>query len=126
MPVFRPRRRPPKKKRRPLSQPAKQKIARRFRRAVNMSAGAIDDWLRQPESRAVGVRRPGARESIGRQSGRQIARILRRGPRTEADYQHMQKVAGYVARHTAQRPAGNVRDTRWRYSLKNWGHEPLR
>ncbi|MER5294490.1 DNA-binding protein, partial [Streptomyces pharetrae] len=25
----------------------------------------------------------------------------------------------------AQRPSGDVRDTRWRHSLMNWGHDPL-
>ena len=41
------------------------------------------------------------------------------------DYQRMRKVTGYVHRHLAQRPAGNVTHTRWRYSLMNWGHDPL-
>jgi hypothetical protein len=30
-----------------------------------------------------------------------------------------------VHRHLAQRPSGDVRETRWRYSLMNWGHDPL-
>jgi hypothetical protein len=38
----------------------------------------------------------------------------------------MQKVAGYVARHLKQRPKGDVSETRWRYSLMNWGHDPLK
>jgi hypothetical protein len=31
-----------------------------------------------------------------------------------------------VHRHLAQRPEGDVRETNWRYSLMNWGHDPLR
>lgn len=100
-------------------------VESRFRAAVNMTAPQLAAWLRRPESRAVGFRRPGARESVGRRSGRRILRILRHGPRGEADRQHMQKVAGYVARHLAQRPAGDVSATPWRYSLMNWGHDPL-
>ena len=38
----------------------------------------------------------------------------------------MKKVIGYVRRHVAQRPQGDVSDTRWRYSLMNWGHDPLK
>ena len=38
----------------------------------------------------------------------------------------MRKVVGYVHRHLAQRPRGDVTGTRWRYSLLNWGNEPLR
>lgn len=104
----------------------RNEILRRFRRAVNMSAPEIAAWLRRPESKAVGFRYPGSRESVGRQSARKIIRLLRGGPRTAADYQHMTKVAGYVARHTAQRPAGDVSETPWRYSLMNWGHDPLK
>lgn len=122
MPKFRPK----KKRAAALSPDARKRIRARFGQAVNMSASQIERWLETQDSKAVGFRRPGARTSVGRQSGRKIVRILRGGPKTEADYRHMQKVAGYVARHTAQRPAGNVRDSRWRYSLKNWGHEPVR
>lgn len=38
----------------------------------------------------------------------------------------MRKVIGYVHRHLAQRPGGDVRETKWRWSLMNWGHDPLR
>ena len=124
MPVFRPRRRP-KKRRAPLTPAARKQIRARFGRAVNMSAAEIERWLDTKEAKAVGFKPPGARTSVGRQSGKKIVRLLRGGPRSDEDYRHMQKVAGYVARHTAQRPAGDVRGSRWRYSLKNWGHEPL-
>jgi hypothetical protein len=36
----------------------------------------------------------------------------------------MRKVTGYVHRHLAQRPSGDVHGTTWRYSLMNWGHDP--
>ena len=32
----------------------------------------------------------------------------------------------YVHRHMAQRPEGNISETRWIYSLMNWGHDPLK
>jgi Protein of unknown function (DUF3140) len=38
----------------------------------------------------------------------------------------MRKVIGYVQRHTAPRPEGDVTQTRWRFSLMNWGHDPLK
>jgi hypothetical protein len=31
-----------------------------------------------------------------------------------------------VRRHTAQRPEGDVKRTRWRFSLMNWGYDPLK
>ncbi len=39
---------------------------------------------------------------------------------------HLRKVMGYVHRHTAQRSPGDVSETRWRYSLMNCGHDPLK
>ena len=43
---------------------------------------------------------------------------------SDDDYAHLQKVVGYVHRHKAQRPKGDVPETRWRFSLMNWGHDP--
>ncbi|MFS4446478.1 DUF3140 domain-containing protein [Maribacter sp. 2307UL18-2] len=45
---------------------------------------------------------------------------------TDDDYDHMNKVAGYINRHTAQRPDGDVEDSNWRYSLMNWGYDPCK
>ncbi|NEQ23777.1 MAG: DUF3140 domain-containing protein, partial [Microcoleus sp. SIO2G3] len=38
----------------------------------------------------------------------------------------MKRVISYIHRHSAQRPDGDIEHTRWRYSLKNWGHDPLK
>ena len=38
----------------------------------------------------------------------------------------MKKVVGDVHRHSAQRPDGDVTETKWRYSLMNWGNDPLK
>lgn len=47
---------------------------------------------------------------------------------SDADYDHMRKVIGYVHRHKAQGPAkpSDVEDSPWRYSLMNWGHDPMK
>jgi hypothetical protein len=94
---------------------------------VNMTAREIENWLETDESKAVGERKFGA-ESTGHESGRKIAKILRKrkDDLNEDDIEHMRAVVGYVHRHLAQRPRGDVRETRWRYSLMNWGHDPLK
>jgi hypothetical protein len=100
-----------------------------FTEAVNMKPGELSSWLESDESKHVGWRKGGkGGESVGHQSGRKIIDLLRRkrDQLTEADYKHMRKVVGYVRRHMAQRPSGDVRDTRWRYSLMNWGHDPVK
>ncbi|MGC5013379.1 DUF3140 domain-containing protein [Streptosporangium sp. DT93] len=103
------------------------RIAADFGEAVNMTAAELEGWLGTEESRAVGDS-PDGGESTGHRSGRRIIEILRkkRGDLDEDDYAHMRKVVGYVRRHLAQRPQGDVTETPWRRSLMNWGHDPLR
>ncbi|MEV4809921.1 DUF3140 domain-containing protein [Micromonospora avicenniae] len=103
---------------------------REFAEAVNMKPGELSKWLETDESKHVGWRKKGpkAGESVGHESGRRILDLLRRkrAELSEADFRHMRKVVGYVRRHMAQRPSGDVRNTKWRFSLMNWGHDPLK
>lgn len=98
-----------------------------FRAAVNMDAAELAAWLETEESKRVGWKPDASGESIGHASGRRILALLGRDESelTGADIAHMRKVAGYVARHKAQRPENAV-TSRWRYSLMNWGHDPLK
>jgi hypothetical protein len=98
-----------------------------FREAVTMTAGELEKWLGTDESKEVG-QKSGGGESVGHDSGRRIVRLLhaKKADLTESDEAHMRKVVGYVKRHLAQRPDGDVTDTPWRYSLMNWGHDPLK
>ena len=102
-------------------------IVKDFHAAVNMSATQLAHWLERDASRAVGFKGGSDGESVGHRSGRRIVRLLGkdRGALTAGDLAHMRKVTGYVHRHLAQRPEGDVRETPWRYSLMNWGHDPL-
>ncbi len=105
----------------------KDKIARDFAAAVNMAPSEIEQWLKSPESKKVGYKADGSSESVGHASGKRIVQILRKrkAELEEDDYAHMRKVVGYVKRHRAQRPE-NIVTSRWRYSLMNWGHDPLK
>ena len=105
------------------------KVAADFRKAVNMTASELEEWLASEESGKVGWKGAdgAAKESVGHASGRRIVTILRKrdDERSADDYAHMRKVVGYVARHSAQRPE-NIYTSRWRYSLMNWGHDPVK
>lgn len=111
-----------------LSPEEEAKIRRDFDAVVNLSPAELEAWLETPESRKVGMVRRGETESVGRQSARKILAIRAKAVEdlTDGDYAHMKKVIGYCRRHLAQRPWGDVTDTRWRWSLMNWGHDPLR
>jgi hypothetical protein len=95
--------------------------------AVNMTAKELEDWLGTKESTSVGQSVDGG-ESTGHESGRQIVTILRtsKGDLGDDQVAHMRKVVGYVHRHLKQQPKGDVSQTPWRYSLMNWGHDPLK
>ena len=98
-----------------------------FRQEVNMTAAELERWLKTDESKSVG-QASGDGESIGHHSGERIVDILHKNKSdlTAADEAHMHKVHSYIARHSAQRPAGDVARTPWCYSLMNWGHDPLK
>ncbi|WP_372783740.1 DUF3140 domain-containing protein [Phenylobacterium sp.] len=110
-----------------LSPEAERRIREDFDALVNLEPAELRAWLATPQSHKVGMTRRGETESVGRQSARKILAIRARPVEdlTDADYAHMKKVIGYCRRHLAQRPWGDVTDTRWRWSLMNWGHDPL-
>lgn len=100
---------------------------REFRDAVNMSASQLETWLRTAESQDVGQKDDGG-ELTGHKMGRTIIELLgkKQSDYTDDDVHGMGRVVSYVHRHMAQRPEGDVTNTRWRSSLMNWGHDPLR
>jgi len=105
------------------------RVVDKFARSVNMTSAELSDWLATRESHGAGWRGADGSlaESVGHASGRRIVAILDKDGRdlSESDYLHMRKVVGFVRRHLAQEPA-NPATSRWRYSLINWGHDPLK
>lgn len=94
---------------------------------VNMRPSEIEDWLATDESKSVGD--TGDEDSTGRDSGRQIVEIkrTRKADLRDSQWDHMAKVVGYVKRHCSQGgPGSDVETSKWRYSLMNWGHDPLK
>ena len=106
----------------------KQAIYDEFRALVNMTHRELESCLETEESRSVGWRHEDGGESVGHASGRRILELKRKrkADYSDEDYQHMRKVVGYVHRHTKQGPSGDPTHSRWRYSLMNWGHDPLK
>jgi hypothetical protein len=101
-----------------------------FEANVNMTPKELTEWLKTDESKAVG-QKDGGGESVGHDSGRRIVAILdkRKGDLDGEDFAHMKKVNGYIARHVEQRPKKSREELEtadWTYSLRNWGHDPLK
>lgn len=98
-----------------------------WRTLVNMAPAELEDWLKTEESKTVGDNQDG--ESTGHASGRRIVQIKRtnKDEITDSQWDHMATVVGYIKRHCAQGgPASDVESSAWRYSLMNWGHDPLK
>ncbi|GAA6618537.1 DUF3140 domain-containing protein [Scytonema sp. NUACC26] len=97
-----------------------------FQSSVNMTAKELTAWLETEESKSVGQKKEDD-ESIGHKSGKHIVELLqkKKDEYTDDDISHMKKVISYIHRHLAQQPEGDIEHTRWRYSLMNWGHDPL-
>lgn len=112
----------------------KKAVQTEFHRLVNMSQARLRDWLSSDDSRSVGMTAEGAKvtdsngpEAVGHHMGERILTI--RGQKNdelnEEDFADMRKVVGYIHRHAAQRPSGDITNSRWRKSLMNWGHDPV-
>lgn len=106
-----------------------EEIWQAFNSVVNMSHTELKNWLGSDQSRMVGWTHDGESESVGHQSGHRIVAIKqkKKSDLTDHDYRQMRQVLGYVHRHMAQGgPAEDVEHSRWRYSLMNWGHDPMK
>lgn len=95
-----------------------------FKKLVNMTASELEKWLKTEESKNTGLD-SGDGEAIGHKSGKSIVDILnkKKADLDDDDYHQMHRVISYISRHTAQRPKGDVEDTKWNYSLKNWSYD---
>jgi hypothetical protein len=105
----------------------RQQTIDEFKESSNMTRKELEDWLQTEESQSVGQGDNGG-ESKGHESGRMIVEILKKNKSdyTDDDIDQMRRVVSYVHRHQAQKPSGDVEDSTWRYSLLNWGHDPLK
>jgi len=95
---------------------------------VNMTPKELENWLDTEESQSVGDT-GGEGESTGHKSGRKIVEIkqTRKDDLTDAQWDHMNKVVGYISRHLKQGgPKSDKEHSAWRYSLMNWGHDPMK
>lgn len=105
----------------------RRQIVDEFDDSVNMTRKELEDWLQTDESKSVG-QSDGGGASKGHESGRRIVEILgkNKSDYTDEDVEHMKRVNAYVKRHLGQGPKDDVEDSKWRYSLMNWGHDPLK
>ncbi|TQS32608.1 hypothetical protein Golomagni_07069 [Golovinomyces magnicellulatus] len=117
-----------------------KQVIREFNNVVNMTAGELDNWLKDSKSSQAGwSKEDGSGETVGHDSGRKITAILKSNPNkspgkyTEDQIKHMRKVVAYCNRHLAQekgsldnKSTAEAKNSKSYISLKNWGHDPLK
>ena len=103
-------------------------VIKEFRSVVNLKPDQLERWLSMPDSKKVGFKDEVKVGTRGNESGRRILKILtkRRDKYTDEDLRHMQTVVGFVRQHRRDKPPGDVFASNWRYSLMNWGHDPMK
>ena len=109
------------------SNKSRDTIWEEWRDLVNMAPKQLEDWLNTDDSHSVGDKDNG--ESTGHASGRRIVTIKRtnKADLSDSQWDHMATVVGYIKRHCAQGgPNSDVETSAWRYSLMNWGHDPMK
>ena len=109
------------------SDKSRDDIWQQWKTLLNLAPVELERWLETDESKAVGDSDSG--ESTGHKSGKRIVEIKRttKDDLTDDQWEHMAKVVGYIRRHLAQGgPDTDMEHSRWRYSLMNWGHDPLK
>jgi hypothetical protein len=110
-----------------MAKDGRQQIIEDFDDSVNMTRKELEDWLQTEDSKSVG-QSDGGGESKGHEAGRKIVELLEKtkSDYTDEDLEHMKRVNSYVKRHLGQGPNNDVEESNWRYSLMNWGHDPLK
>ena len=110
------------------SEDERREVRQDFEEAVNMTPKELEAWLETDDSKGVG-QDSGDGEATGHKMGGRIVEMKRtkKDDLTEDDYDAMAKVTGYVHRHLKQGgPKEDAEHSKWRYSLKNWGHDPMK
>lgn len=109
-----------------------------YKDLVNMTKAQLKKWLASEESQSVGIKKntssekktsSGGSESTGHESGKMILALMDKttSKYTDDDYSQMSRTTAYIKRHLAQKPSKeDITTSRWRYSLMNWGHDPLK
>ena len=103
-------------------------VIKEFRTVVNLKPDQLERWLSLPDSKKLGFKDEVKEGTVGHESGRRILKILskRRDKYTDDDLRHMKTDVGFVHRHRKEKPPGDVFASNWRYSLMNWGHDPMK
>ncbi|WP_282693483.1 DUF3140 domain-containing protein [Streptomyces sp. CC208A] len=96
-----------------------------FHAVVNMTSRELEDWLR---TSAAGEETEEPPPHAGNITGRQVLAVLgkRPGDLTDSDARVMRRVVDIVHEQRGPEPRATAGDARWRHSMMDIGHDPLK
>ena len=111
----------------------KKEIYDKWKKLINMSQDALDEWAKNPARLEASLNREKAKDEGGIQSGLDsLHRIKRRKSKpfkewTDADFDNASQENGFNGRMLGGKigqPVGSTGMSKWEISLRNWGHDP--
>jgi hypothetical protein len=111
----------------------KKEIYDKWKKLINMSQEALNEWAKNPSRLEASLNRDKAKEEGGIQSGLDsLHRIKRRKTKpfkewSDADFDNAAQENGFNGRMLGGKigqPVGSTGMSKWEISLRNWGHDP--
>lgn len=111
----------------------KKEIYDKWKKLINMSQEALNEWAKNPARTEASLNRERAKEEGGIQSGLDsLHRIKRRKSKpykewSDADFDNASQENGFNGRMLGGKigqPVGSTGMSKWEISLRNWGHDP--
>lgn len=111
----------------------KKEIYDKWKKLINMSQEALNEWAKNPARTEASLNRERAKEEGGIQSGLDsLHRIKRRKSKafkdwSDADFDNASQENGFNGRMIGGKigqPVGSTGMSKWEISLRNWGHDP--
>lgn len=104
----------------------KQSVLEEFNEWVNMSPDEHEQWLKSDCSRDSSIHFSGSLSD--NRAGWRVVELKRKHPEQfeENDFDLMMRAVGFIKRQAFAEPYGYINASQWRYTLMNWGHDPLK
>lgn len=104
----------------------KRTVLQEFHACVNMTPTELENWLCSDQSRITSVHNAGSLSD--HRAGWWVLEITRKDDHKldESDYDQMMRTVGFIKRQASEEPYGYINGSQWRFTLMNWGHDPLK
>ena len=107
----------------------KDEVWKEFQEKQNMSTAELEKWLETDQSKSAGKEMKNG-ETVGHRAGKSILAIKKKNKLdfTTNNWDRINETVGVYHQklHPSQKLSNDVENSRWYFSLKNWGHDALK